>query len=101
MARFDVYEVKGTPFPYVVDVQSDLLYDIETRVVIPLIPAKSYGRPPFPRLTPVLKIGRTSYLLMTPNIGAQDSRLFKKPVSNLAKYSFEITDSIDFLLQGF
>ncbi|MEM9990051.1 MAG: CcdB family protein, partial [Pseudomonadota bacterium] len=38
MARFDVYQYDSAFAPLVVDVQADLLNDLSTRVIIPLIP---------------------------------------------------------------
>ena len=38
MARFDIYEYAGKSVPLVVDVQADLLSDLNTCVVVPLIP---------------------------------------------------------------
>ena len=52
MARFDIYKLPGTD-GYVVDCQADLLRDLKTRFVIPLLPDNLAPRP-LPRLTPAL-----------------------------------------------
>jgi toxin CcdB len=61
MARFDVYRNTGPhaeTTPYLLDVQSDLLHGLETRVVVPLRRRDRFpaGRLP-ERLTPVFAIG--------------------------------------------
>ncbi|WP_292723976.1 CcdB family protein, partial [Mesorhizobium sp.] len=53
MARYDVFagRVEGS---YLLDVQSDLLDDFKTRVVIPLLPI-TMTPPPMRKLRPILE----------------------------------------------
>lgn len=53
-------------FPLLVDVQSDLLEDLRTRVVIPLTKSATLTRKPLSHLTPTLVFDGEDYLLMTP-----------------------------------
>ncbi|WP_227510191.1 CcdB family protein, partial [Marinobacter excellens] len=54
MARFDIFENKDGA-GYLLDVQSDLLSGLNTRVVVPLLP-KSSAPTPAQRLNPVFNI---------------------------------------------
>jgi toxin CcdB len=51
MARFDIFKNEGE-VGYLLDVQSDLLSGLNTRVVVPLLP-KSSAPSPAQRLNPV------------------------------------------------
>lgn len=58
MAQFTVHRNKNVHtkgiFPFVVDVQSDLLEDLQTRVVIPLNNGAEITKKPVSRLMPIL-----------------------------------------------
>ena len=54
MARFDIFKSRGE-LGYLLDVQSDLLSGLNTRVVVPLLP-KSSAPTPAQRLNPVFSI---------------------------------------------
>ncbi|WP_438887671.1 CcdB family protein, partial [Bacillus cereus group sp. BC232] len=54
MARFDIFDNEGGG-GYLLDVQSDLLGGLNTRVVVPLLPQSS-APPPAQRLNPVFSI---------------------------------------------
>jgi len=55
MARFDIVDNEGGG-GYLLDVQSDLLGGLNTRVVVPLLPQSS-APSPAQRLNPVFSIG--------------------------------------------
>ena len=60
MARFDVYENPGShaaTTPYLLDVQSDLLDGLDSRMVVPLRSLAHFPKVKLPtRLTPVLTV---------------------------------------------
>lgn len=105
MARFDVYANPGSQAattPYLLDVQSDLLDGLDSRIVIPLRSLKHF--PPVKlstRLTPVLTIAGQDYLLETPKMGAVPERILKQVVTSLASEQSQITVALDFLFQGY
>jgi toxin CcdB len=70
MARFDVYANPGSQAattPYLLDVQSDLLNGLESRMVIPLRSLKHFPKVKLStRLTPIFTIEGKEYLLETP-----------------------------------
>lgn len=102
MARFDVYSYPSKAAPLVVDVQADLLSDLNTRVVVPLVPESQAAREALPRLKPVLKIKGENYILMTTDVAALPVRSLGKRIANLEdEYREDIVGALDFLFQGF
>ena len=105
MARFDVFHNTGPhagTVPFLLDVQSDLLGDLDTRVVIPLSKRDKFPAIKIPhRLTPIFNIDGIDYLLETPKLAAVPLRLLKSSVHTLATDHAKITGALDFLFQGF
>ena len=100
MARFDVYMIKGFPH-YVMDVQADLLRDLNTRLVIPLVPLSDTPNEAMLRLRPDVRIGKNHYLLSTPEMAAVPCSVLGDVVANLEDQRGVVIDAIDFVLQGF
>jgi toxin CcdB len=103
MAQFDVYHTSIVGTPYLVDVQSDLLSLLETRMVIPLTPILKRGvKSPLGRLTPVIEVFGSEYLLNTPKMAAVFAGELTSPVANVgAANRQQIVGALDFLIQGF
>ena len=105
MARLDVYKNVGPraeETPYLLDVQSDLLDNLESRVVIPLRRLALYAGVKLPeRLTPILQIKREKLVLETPKMAAVPMAFLKTPVASLAADHDRITAALDFLFQGY
>lgn len=105
MARFDVYVNGGNhanAVPFLVDVQSDLLNCLNSRMVIPLRRLDTLPNMKLPeRLTPVLTFQNDQFLLETPKMAAVPLRALKAPVHNLACEQARILAALDFLFQGY
>jgi toxin CcdB len=105
MARFDVYANPGShasTTPYLLDVQSDLLDGLDTRVVIPLRSLKTFPKVKLStRLTPVLTIQGEELLLETPKMGAVPQRVLRAPVASMTHEQDQIMTALDFLFQGY
>lgn len=105
MPRFDVYRNGGEHAevtPYLLDVQSDLLQELETRIVVPLRRCDRFPVVSLPaNLTPTFEIEGVKCLLETPKLASVPLRLLKTPVTSLASSQFEITAALDFLFHGF
>lgn len=105
MARFDVYPNPGShanTSPYLLDVQSDLLDGLDSRMVVPLRSLEHFPKVKLPtRLTPMLKVNGQDYLLETPKMGAVPRRILRHPVSSLVDEQTQITRALDFLFQGY
>lgn len=105
MAQFTVYRNKSArtkaTFPLLVDVQSDLLEDLQTRVVIPLSKAAALARKPMSQLMPVLPFDGEAYVLMTPELAGVARADLGPAVGTLAERRDTILAAMDFLLTGF
>ena len=105
MAQFDVFANNGPgaqTTPFVVDVQSNLLGDLDTRMVIPLRRRDAFPAQMLPtRLTPVFALQDIACLLETAKMAAVPEQILKNPVGSLAARHDEITGAIDFLVRGF
>lgn len=78
MARLDVYRNSGPhadDVPYLLDVRSDLLHEMNTRVVVPLRRRDRFPVGQLPdRLTPVFEIEGIACFLETPKLAAAPLR---------------------------
>jgi toxin CcdB len=105
VARFSVYRNKNprtkAAFPFLVDVQSDLLEPLNTRVVIPMTKAPALTRKPVSHLTPEVSFNGDRYLLMTPQLAGVGRSELGPDVGTLAEERQIILAAIDFLLTGF
>ncbi|MCX7101647.1 MAG: CcdB family protein [Methylobacter sp.] len=105
MAQFDVFRNNGEHAevtPYFLDIQSDLLQGLETRVVVPLRRRDHFPVASLPtNLTPTFEIEGIECLLETPKLAAVPLRLLKIPVASLASSQFIITEALDFLFHGY
>jgi toxin CcdB len=98
MARFDAW-----PNPdgagWLLDVQADLLRDLNTRVVVPLMP-EAEAPVPARRLNPVFTLEGERCVMVTQFLSAVPAALLRgRPVS-LAPESEAITAALDLLLTG-
>jgi toxin CcdB len=105
MAQFTVYRNKNPRtkirFPLLVDVQSDLLADLQTRVVIPLSKAAALAKKPVSHLMPILKFEGEAYMLVTPELAGVARNDLGAAAGSLAERRDAILAAIDFLLMGF
>ena len=99
MARFDLYrDPDGQGF--LLDVQADMMKHLNTRIVIPLIPA---DRAPKPArgLNPEFRIGDIPVVMVTQFLAAVPVTALKDQVATLEQHHTTIVDAIDLLMQGF
>lgn len=105
MAQFSVYRNKNArtkaTFPLLVDVQSDLLEPLNTRVVIPMTKALALTKKPVSHLTPVVSFDGDRYLLMTPQLAGIERAELGPHAGTLVDERPTILAAIDFLLTGF
>ena len=105
MPQFAVHRNKNphskATFPFLVDVQSDLLDELNTRVVIPLTKAAGLARKPLSHLTPTLSFDGDAYLLMTPQLAGIARADLGPQAGSLLEQREKIMAALDFLLTGF
>jgi toxin CcdB len=99
MARFDIYTVEGSK-DLALDIQSDFLAHLPTRLVIPLL-QKQRLSVFTPQIHLPIELNEAPYYMATNLITALRKSQLRKRVGSAADRSHEITTAIDFLLQGF
>ena len=105
MAGYSVHanpnpKTKGS-IPFLLDVQSELLSVLGTRVVVPLYQAEAAGIQPLSRLTPVVSFQGKSLVVMVPELAGIPRRELGPALGDLASSQGEILQAIDLLLTGF
>lgn len=99
MARHDVYrspDGRG----YLIDVQTDLLDGLNTRVVVPLLPLDVAPRPA-KGLNPMMDVADVPHMMATQYVASIPSSLLRAPVTSLSARADEVTRALDVLFQGF
>ncbi len=102
--QFSVYKNKNPKtkiaYPYLVDVQSDLLRDLQTRVVIPVTKLAAHDKKALKHLTPIVDIDSQRFLLLTPQLAGVASKDLGSPIASVAQFRTEIIAALDFLITG-
>lgn len=98
MAQFDVHTLKRGEV-LVIDCQSDLLGQLNTRLVVPLIPSEEAPRPA-QRLNPVFTIGGREHVMATQFASGISSTELGAIIATLRDRSFEIVGALDVLVSG-
>jgi len=99
MARFEIFRNVDGP-GYLLDVQSDLLSGLNTRVVVPLLP-KSSAPLPAQRLNPVFEIEGSEVLMATQFMAAISEAELRVCIGSLAEQRHEVSAALDMLFLGF
>ena len=99
MARFDIFKYEGEA-GYLLDVQSDLLSGLNTRVIVPLLP-RSSAPSPAQRLNPVFSIEGQELVMATQYMAAVPESELRSRVGSLAEKQDEISAALDMLFLGF
>lgn len=104
MARFDVYanpvNAERAMVPYFLDIQSDHIKGVLTRVVVPLwafdqLPNRSV------ELNPDFKVAGIHVAMDTPAVGAVPLSVLRRAVANLSNQQLPIQNALDMLLGGY
>lgn len=104
MAQFDVYpnpsKTSKAFYPYLVDVQSSLLTELATRIVIPLGNRSDFGGGAMQGLTPEITFADQGLLLLTPQISSVPSKQLRNPVGTLSHFRDQIIGALDLAFTG-
>jgi len=104
MPQFDVHRNPDSgsrrTIPYVLVVQSDLLSDLATCVVVPLVAEAHFGKPAT-RLNPIFVIDNARVVMSTAEIAGMPRRALGRLAGSLAPQRDAIVAAIDFLVLGF
>lgn len=101
MAQFDVYlntnAASKERVPYLLDIQHDLLENLSTRIVIPLLG----NMKPLSHLNPSVKINGVRVYLSTAEMASIPRGVLGEKVASLHDERQQILDAVDFLITGF
>jgi toxin CcdB len=102
--QFDVY-ANPSPrmrdvYPYVVDVQSDLLSALATRMVVPLAVTTLAAKDLPHRLCPVITVNDKSLMLVPFEAAPLDKRLLKVEIATLRDRAHQVIAAMDAVLSG-
>ena len=101
MAQFDVYEnpSKDTKelIPYILDIQHDILNNLSTRVVVPLVMDSAIVN----KLHPTFEIKGKKVMMSTSELATIPIDVLGEKIENLIEFRNEIIDAIDFLVTGY
>lgn len=104
MAQFKVYEnpneATHQTYPYLLDIQSNLLDELRTTVVIPLSPASTAGAATLTKLCPTVEIEGETFIAVTQQIAGIDRKYVGREICDLASQRAEIIGAMDFLISG-
>ena len=104
MSQFDVYinpsKKNREAYPYIIDIQSELISDIATRIVIPMGKLSHFRNERMAGLTPAIEYADEQFVLLTPQIASIPSNLLKKPIGSVESLRDKIIAAIDFAITG-
>ena len=104
MAQFDIYEnpneKTNQTIPYLLDIQSDLLANLATRVVVPLITATAMGKA-IKHLNPQFTVKGVTLFMAPAELAGIPVRVLGETVKSLKDRRDDIISALDFLITGF
>jgi toxin CcdB len=104
MAQFDVYRnanpASRARLPYLLDVQSDLLALLATRIVVPLCKPELLSGKPAERLNPAFQVEGRKLLMLTPEIAGVSRKALGERVASLAAERAAIIAALDVAITG-
>jgi toxin CcdB len=99
MAKYDLYQQRTGGFP-VLDCQADLLSDLNTRLVVPLLPVSETPKPAA-RLNPIFHVDGKRMVMVTQFAASVPVRELGQVVQSLDAESDAINAALDMLIVGF
>ena len=104
MAQFRVFgnanPASRRVYPYLLDVQSDLVSGLSTRVVVPLCPVTAMKGKLIDTLMPVFLVGGKRYAMVTPELAGVARQHLGPEVADLSLARNEIVAALDLLFTG-
>ncbi len=104
MSQFTVYANKNAKtrktFPYLIDIQSDLLDGLQTTVVIPLCKASQLHGQIITKLCPLVEIGGEKFVAMSQQLAGIERSQLGKEITNLSENRAQFIAAIDFMILG-
>lgn len=99
MARFDVYRPRDGD-ELLLDCQADVLDELDSRFVVPLLPASLF-RKTFLRLNPAFEVEGRTVIMATQSAATIPVRSIGQRVTSLAGEQPKIMNALDMLITGY
>jgi len=104
MPQFDVHRnpnvaTRGV-FPLLLDVQSDLMSGLETRVVVPLRPVAAFKDHVIDTLMPIMEIEGERYAMVTPQLAGIPRQQLGSKVAEVPQHHDAVIAALDLLITG-
>ena len=104
MHQFDVYanpsKATRRAYPFIVDIQSNVISEIATRIVVPLGRKADFKNEVMKGLTPAVSYEGEELLLLIPQIASMPTKELKDPIGSLSHLRDEIIAALDFAITG-
>lgn len=104
MAQFKAYENTSKAskklYPYLLDIQSNLLEDLRTTIVIPLCSMHFAEKAAICKLCPILEVKGELFVALTQQMAGINKSALGKEACDLSHYRAEIINALDFIISG-
>jgi toxin CcdB len=100
MAKYDIHARRDGGAGLLLDVQADLLSELNTRLVVPLLPEDEAPRPAT-RLNPLLVVDGRRWVMVTQFAAAVLTRELGPTVASLRHEADAVDGAVDMLVIGF
>ena len=104
MSQFTLYrnpdKATANTYPFFVDVQSDLLENLNTRLVIPLTPVGLIEMKAPSHLCPIIHLDEGDFVILTQQTTSVPTKILIEPTHDLSTFRDEIIAAINFLITG-
>ncbi|KFZ28147.1 plasmid maintenance protein CcdB [Pseudidiomarina atlantica] len=87
-------------YPFLLEVQSDLLSDLRTTVVMPLTAMQNAATSRMAKLNPLFIIDGKHYIGLVQEIAGLERKHLGEPAVDLTDYHADIVAALDFLISG-
>lgn len=99
MSRFDIFVNPGKNrrnVPYLVDVQSNVISGLASRIVVPLRPMSTFSSMALPPdLFPIITVHGQDHVMDTPQLGAIPMSELKVYIASAGMQQFDILCALD------
>ena len=102
--QFDIYANKNkaskAEFPFLLDIQSNTLEKLATRIVVPLTPATKINKPTT-ILQPLVTVNKKQYIALFDEMASYPSSELLVRVGNLVDNRTLFLNALDLIIQGY
>ena len=102
--QFDIYinknKTTNKEFPYLLDIQSDTLKKLATRIVVPLTPISNIKHP-LKTLHLYVSVKNKKFIAMFDELASYPALELIEPITNISIHRGEIFEAMDLIIQGY